>query len=236
MGKLCADQLIDKLVTLLREADQNKFDEAVEKAKQQLGAETKQTHRNDLENLFDSQIATLKDRGVPEQILEALQRQKSVVLQKASEMTICEGNIPFLPVIKPVYLGYYGLMAMVRNASKTGYIYLKLTNITDKVVTPDDLYYIYDVEDGNATLGKSPEEAEKTFKSQKRSPLTVAEVMALTTHANVLSRHNVWATGSRYDSAGYVPYVYLCDGRPILDWIYAAYSLSEWGSASLGSR
>ena len=235
MGKLCAGQLIGKLVALLREADPDKFDDAVAEARNQLTAESREAKRSDLEKLFDSQIATLKDRGVPQQILGMLQDQKNTVVTKASNMTIGAGNTPFIPVIKPSYLGYYGLMSLVRNGAKEGYFYLNPSLITDKVETPNGLYYIYDVEDGEAMRGKSPEAAEKLLKEQQRSPLTAAEVLALATHTDVLSRHFVDATGSRYGS-GDVPFLWLDGGRPELyyDWADSAGSL--WGSASCGSR
>jgi hypothetical protein len=128
-------------------------------------------------------------------------------------------------------------MAMVRNGSKVGYTYLNPTQISDVVNAPSEPYYIYDVEDGSSTRGKSPEDALKILKQQKRSPLTAAEVTALTTHTDVLSRHYVWAAGSRYISADWVPIVYLGrGGRPALGWYYVVSSDGPWGSASCGSR
>ena len=237
MEKLCKDQLVVKLVSLFEKADQSRIDDAVAEAKGQLTTEAKQAKRNDLEKLFDGQIATLKDRGTPEQIVEILQNQKGAVLTKASEMAIGDGNIPFLPVIPRSFRSPYDLMAMVRNGAKAGYTYLKPTQISDVVDAPQEPYYIYDVEGGNATRGKSPEAAEKILKQQKRSPFTAAEVTALATHTDVLSKHYVWATGSRYESADGVPLVYLDGGgRPELFWIYVGYSLVPWGSASCGSR
>ena len=237
MGKLCADQLIGKLVALLREADPDKFDDAVAEARNQLTAESREAKRSDLEKLFDSQIATLKDRGVPEQIVEILQNQKGSVVKKASEMAIGDGNIAFLPVIPRSYRSPYDLMAMVRNGEKAGYTYLNPTQISDVVDAPQEPYYIYDVEDGSSTRGKSPEAAENILKQQKRSGLTAAEVMALTTHTDVLSKHYVWAPGSRYESAVRVPVVYLGSGdRPLLGWFRVAYSNVHWESASCGSR
>jgi hypothetical protein len=240
MGKLCKDQLVGRLVALFKETDQSHIDDAVAQAKGQLTTEAKQAKRTDLEKLFDSQIETLKDRGVPEQIIEALQNQKSAVVKKASDLPAgrqgCdgEGNIPFFPVIKPAYLGYYGLMSMVRNGSKVD---LNLTAITDQVATPYGLYYIYDIEDGNSTCDKSPEATEKIFEQQKRSPLTAVEVVNLCVVTDVLSRHHVWATGSRYESAVKVPFVYLGgDGRSGLFWSGVNDSNSRWGSPSCGSR
>lgn len=227
--------LVQKPVELFRGVDGASIDDAVTKAKSQLNAEANQARRNNLEQLFDSQIATLKNRGVPQQVLEALQNKKSAVVDRASSMTIGTGNIPFIPVIKPSYLGYYGLMSLVRNGAKEGYTYINPSLITDKVETPNGLYYIYDVEDGEAMRGKSPEAAEKLFKENKRSPLTAAEAIALATHTNVLSRHFVDATGSRYDS-DYVPFLWFVFGRPKLVCSWAVYASSEWGSASCGSR
>jgi hypothetical protein len=236
MLKICKDQLVGKLVPLFRDADTD-IDEAVKEAKNQLAAEAKKAKREDLEKLFDSQIQTLKDRGCPEQIVELLAEQKSSVLLKASEMTFEDGHIPFIPVIPRTYRSPYDLMAMVRNGDKQGYTYLNPTAITDEVETPDKPYYIYDVEDGKALLGKSPEDAEKILKKQSRSPLTAAEVMALTTHTDVLKEHYVWATGSRYFGSDVVPDVSLGSGaRRWLGWIHITISASFLGSPSCGSR
>lgn len=241
MGKLCKDQLVGRLVALFKETDQSNIDDAVTQAKGQLTAEARQAKRNDLEKLFDSQIATLKDRGVPEQIVEILQNQKGAVLKKANEMTFGDGNIPFLPVIPRSFRSPYDLMAMVRNDGKVGYTYLNPTQISDVVDAPQEPYYIYDVEDGESTRGKSPEDAEKILKSQKRSGLTVSEVAALCAHTDVLSKYPVvWATGSRCKGSDKMPYACLGpDDRPRLDWGYVHFSYDFWiwgSSASCGSR
>ena len=237
MERVYMDHLIADLVFALRKVDQDDIDYAVAQAKNQIMAEAKRMKQNDLEQLFNTQIATLKDRGVPAQIVEMLHNQKGQVVKKASEMVIGDGNIAFLPVIPRSYRSPYDLMAMVKNGGKAGYTYLNPTQISDVVDAPSEPYYIYDVEDGNSTRGKSPEAAEKILKQQKRSPLTAAEVMALTTHIDVLSRHYVWAPGSRCESAVLVPFVYLDNGdRPRLSWIYVFYLFGHWGAASCGSR
>ena len=251
MGKLCTDEkemLIGKLAALFLGVTADEIDEVMdatktrlasetEKAKNQLTAESKQAKRNDLEKLFHAQIAILKDRGIPEQIVEILQNQKGQVVKKASEMAIGDGNIAFLPVIPRSYRSPYDQMAMVKNGGKGGYTYLNSTQISDVVDAPSEPYYIYDVEDGESMRGKSPEAAEKIFKQQKRSPLTAAEAMALTTHTDVLSRHYVWVTGSRCGSADEVPGVYLDLGyRPGLYWGCVDGSDGHVGSASCGSR
>lgn len=239
MTKLCKDQkdgLVAKIAALFKDVSADEVDEVVAQAKTKLVTESKQAKRGALEKLFDAQIATLKDRGCPEQIVELLQQKRGEVVSKASEMTVGEGNIPFLPVVPRTYLTIYSQMPMVRNDSKVGYTYLKPTAITDVVETPSDPYYIYDVEDGQAMCGKAPQDAEKLIKRDKRFGLTDVEVIALGVHTDVLLRHYVDAVGSRYQSAQ-VPYLYLFDGeQPRLHWDYLAFAGSRWGAASCGSR
>lgn len=236
MARLCMDQLAGKLLPLFREADPKNIDGAVTQAKGQLAAEVKQARHEELVKFFDAQIAVFENRGVPEQIIRGLRSQKSEVVQKASGMIIGEVNIPFLPVIKPAYLGYYGLMAMVKSGSNAGYTHMNPAAITDKFETPDGLYYIYDVEDGSATRGISPQDAEKIFKNQLRFPLTVAESISFCILTDVLSHHYLWAAGSRYESSNLVPSVYLdIDNQPKLDWSDANNSYVCGGSASFGS-
>lgn len=235
MGKLCKDQLIKNLVPLFRDAGTD-IDEAIKEAKSQLTAEEKKTKAEDLEKLFDSQIQTLQDRGCPEQIVEIFQNQRGQVLQKASEMSLGKGNILFLPVIPRTYRSPYDLMAMVRNNDKQGHNHLNPTAITDEFETPKDPYHIYGVEDGQALLNESPEKAINILKEQSRFSLTAAEVMALATHTNVLSRHYVWATGSRFGDSGGVPVLCLGEVRPVLDYDAVGDSCGHWGSPSCGSR
>lgn len=190
----------------------------------------------DLEDLFDSQIQTLKNRGCPEQIVEMLQRQRSSVLQKASEILFTKGNIPFIPVIPQTRRSAYDLMTMVRNNDEQGYAYMT-TKFTDEFDTPKDPYYVFDIEDGQTFLGKSPEKAIYLIKQQSRSPLTAVEVIALTTHTDVLLQHCVDASGSRYSGSDNVPGVCLNDnGQPGFSWGHLIESHDCWGSASCGSR
>jgi len=201
------------------------------KAKNQLEEEEKESKpkKEDLEKLFDTQIKILKDRGCPAVIIDMLQEQRDDVLQKASEIPIGKKHIAFLPVIPRTFLSIYTQMQMVRNGDKIGYTYLKPSEITDVVETPADPYYIFDVEDGEAMLGKSPQNAEKTIKQQNRRGLTEVEVIALAIHTDV--RHCVDALGSRCGSAG-VPTLWLHDAEPRLDWVNLDGARDRWGAAS----
>ena len=241
--------LTQELMTLFRGLTPTQIDDAVADAKRGLLAETRGTKRNNLEKLFDNQIVTLKDRGTPEQIVNIFKLYYNVVTPKALqiwetkypnetlESLAARGITLALPVIPRSFRSPYDLMAMIQNNGKAGYAYLKPTEISDVVDAPQEPYYIYDVEDGESTRGKSPQNAEKIFKDQARSPLTVAEITALATHTDVLLKYNVWATGSRFGSADGVPSISLDNsGQPRLGWVYVSDSHSLWGSASCGSR
>ncbi len=233
--KLCKGQLVEKLVGLFTETDSNNIDEAVAQAKNELARKAKQMKRGDLEKLFDSQIQTLKDRGCPEQIIEILVNGKTKVLNHAESITIAEGNLPFAPVITALYLGYHGIVSMVRHSGKSGYTYLDPTSIEDVEKVPVHLYYQFDVEDGTKYLGKNPEVSDKLIREEKRLRSTATEIVSIGTHTDVLSRHYMDAVGSRYESGG-VPNLCLDDGGPRLCWNYLAIASGHWGAASCGSR
>ncbi|OGD24835.1 hypothetical protein A2819_00485 [Candidatus Azambacteria bacterium RIFCSPHIGHO2_01_FULL_40_24] len=229
MGKLC-------LMSLLREVGLKKFNNMVADARHQLLVENIQANRGRLEQLFDAQIATLKDRGVPEQIVKLFQKQRGPVLAKVSKMYVDNGYILFLPVIPRTYLSIYSQMLLVHNGYKTGgYANLVPTAVTDTVDTPEDPYYIYNIEDGELMRNKTPHDAEKLIEKQGRLGLTEVEVIALGIHTGVLSKHNVDAIGSRYN-LNEIPYLYLEEGNPVLSSSHNAICDNRWGSASCGSR
>jgi hypothetical protein len=238
MQTLCQDQkeaVVAKLTAVLKDVPADDVDGVLASARTRLTEDAKKVKRADLEKLFDTQIATLKDRGCPEQILTMLANQRGDVVSKASQMTLKEGRISFLPVIPRLYLSIYSQMAMVRNGNKAGYTYLNPSQITDVVETPREPYYIFDIEDGEAMRGKAPRQAEKEIKKDGRRGLTEVEVIALGIHTDVLSRHYVDAVGSRYDSDS-VPDLCVSDGRPKLDWGDLGDGNDHWGGASCGSK
>jgi hypothetical protein len=240
MKKLCADQrkgVVTKLVALFDGLLPQDIDDVVTQAKAEASVQTLEDRKRSLGKLFDSHMETLEFRGCPKVIIdEIFQNKRDEVLSKAVAMEIPEGHIPFMPVIPRSYLGIYGLMPMVRNGDKVGFTHLDPNGITDSKETPKYPYFIYDVEDGTDTLGKTPECAEQLIKAQNRLCHIPDEDIALCVHTDVLSRHHLWSTGSRYRHADYVPNVYLFDGKPRLHCRYRYGSGSGWGSASCRSR
>ena len=207
-------------------------DAAFEKARQETFPEIV---TGPLSKLFDSQMETLKQRGCPSDIIKALVKMKNGVISKALKNQTPKNHIPFIPVIPRSMLNIDEQMKMVHYRDKKGYNYLNQSALKDVVDIPGKLYFIFDVEDGQDMLGKSPEKAESLIKKSGRSCLTTEEVIALCIHTNVLSEHYVDCTGSRYGRAGLIPFVYLGGDGPELRWHYSDDANDEWGSASCRS-
>jgi hypothetical protein len=176
---------------------------------------------DDYPNLFDLQITTLRNRGIPKEILDLLKKQKSNVIKNVSKISIKKDNVPFIPVINLTSLNLNNLMTMVYYNENTGHNYLKQENIFDMSETPKEPYYIYDVENGKLTLDNNPIKASEIINKQNRFRLNVAETISLTIHTNVLSKHNVWAAGSYYESNEITPLIMIFNKlkpKPILTW------------------
>ena len=145
-----------------------------------------------------------------------------------------------MPIIPSAYLGYYGLMSMVKIELKSGHTsIINPILIKDQIqTTTNGLYYIFDVEDGESTRNNSPESVIQTFEEQSRSPLIADEIVNLCIITDVLYRHYVYAIGSRFGNFDKVPAVYLdgFSGFPELGWLYIYHSGDHWGSPSCGSR
>ena len=187
------------------------------------------------ESLFDRQIQTLTDRGIPSDIVKKFQVQKPTVLKKAGEGPPTEEHIPFLPVIPDSFLSIEKQMTFVKNGTQKGKSHLGTEKISTAVQVPKEPYYIFNVEDGRAMLGRSPNSAVTGIINQDRSPLTVEEGIAIAIHKfDILSDHFVDLPGSRHDDE--VAYLWLSEGRPKLNWSWANLSSARWGSASCGSR
>ncbi len=166
------------------------------------------------EQLFESHLTTLVKRGCPPSIVESFDRSKAKILAHALLVTMGEGHIPFLPVITPCYLGYYGLMAMVRNKKQGGIVECEIERIVDTESVPSRLYYIFDVEGGMEWEGRPPEIAHTLICQNGRLPVTTAEAVSMALFTDVLVRHSLNAVGSRYASDR-TPMVWLNVAMPV---------------------
>ena len=225
--------LATELVTLFQGQKLETVQQAVKEAMKQVWTELV---TDPLNELFDTQMETLKARGCLQSVIDVLVSKKNEVIAKATEIETQDGHIPFIAVVPRTEVDVENLMKMVRNRDREGYNYLNQSDLSNVVDVPNGPYFIFDVEDGKVMLDKSPEKAETLVKKQKRSCLTVDEGISLCIQTKVLSEHYVDCTGSRYRHSDKVPFVDLDDDGPKLDWVDAGHSYDKWGSASCRSR
>ena len=190
----------------------------------------------ELENsrkLFYSQIETLNDRGCPNQIINMLKSESHLVFH-TSEILSNKGNIAFIPVIPLSYRSHYDLIAMVNEKQGKSYLDDRVA-IRDRFYTPKKPYYIFDVDNGQYNV-YNMKKTIKIFKKQSRLPLTLAEILSLATHTNVLEHHFLNAAGSRYGMSN-MPDIYLdIDSFPVLDHHNPHISDVRWRTPSCGIR
>ena len=175
----------------------------------------------------------LKQPTCPEQIKDVFENSFDKVVSELMDAELV-GNIPAIPIITVPYLGIYGLAQMVRRNDDVCRVRLIPEQIADTKESraPFGLSWAIDVEDGTKTLGKRFDLAEKEIIEANRLSLTTVGILNLG-RGDVLSRHNVVATGSRHGDDR-VADLWLSEGRPELYWHWADGSLARWGSASCG--
>lgn len=190
--------------------------------------------------LFTLQLETLIRRGVPEEIVAALRAERVEVLAIAAALAIPQGRTPFLPVIPLSVMDAAWQIGTVEYYGERGVNEYLTGEVRDIVDFPESApYYIFDVEDGTETRGKSPLAAEDAWMEgkERRRGLTIAETIALVRHgrAAVLGRHAVWAVSSRHETYHQVPLVHLNEkGQPSLHWGDAGYYDEHIGAPSCG--
>jgi hypothetical protein len=188
-----------------------------------------------LEKLFNSQIARLRNRSINENIIEKLRFKRKAVINKAQALCLPFNHIPFIPVITERYINLSLLLRSVFFEGVMGFFQLSNLRLSNIVAMPEPPYYIFDVEDGKGLLNVGPRSAEITIKGQKRSCLTYCETVALAVHTDVLTRHNLMAIGSRCSNGieEQFPDLYLRKGKPTLDCRNLNYApAKEWGTPS----
>jgi hypothetical protein len=242
------DTTVEKLVARIHEnhpegITRDALNATIEELRRRM--ETKEdvlTRRKNLELLFDTQIERLQHLGVPEQIVEELRKHRGRVLHKAMGMTIDDLHIPFVPIIPLRYIGYHGLMSLVRNGEETGYIphAVDISKVEDLIKTPNAPYYIYNAGCSIDMSERSETVIRETLETQGRSPFTAVEAICFSIVSSALVQYGVWAFGSYYDhysisSLCPIPCIFFQNKRLIFSWSQHSYPYS-FCVPSCGSR
>ena len=180
------------------------------------------------DELFDTQLQTLLERGCPKLIvkefLEPL-REKVIPYGRRGQKKVI---IPFLPVIPLTFRGAFDLMSMVRYKNKEGQccidpVWIRLSDDRDedKMDVEKWPYYIISIEYWDKNLNKNPWEVQKAYADRRESehlhyrPLTIAETIALCIHTDILSWYDVWCCAS-FCHVG-MPRIRVKEGQPVLE-------------------
>lgn len=100
-----------------------------------------------------------------------------------------------------------------------------------------DAYLLLDVDRGAETINVTPNDAFSRIAQRGRSPLTIAEGLALLTHyPEFLQPNNCFSMLASRANDKRVPALWLSDKRPKLGWCWAGNPHTWLGSASCGER
>jgi hypothetical protein len=154
-----------------------------------------------------------------------------------------DGRIPYLLVISDTVAPMHEAMPLVELRGQAGYSTIEPDDLDrfrtiDEVVIPGGTaYLLVDVDTGPDTLNVTPDDALPAILGRNRSPLTVAEGVALVTQfPDVLTSLNCFSIlGSRCGDRR-VPAIWISSRRPRLGWCWAGNPHTWLGSASCGRR
>src|SRR5688500_3886973 len=133
---------------------------------------------------FDRQVNNLLSKGYPS-IFSSLKNDLKGI--KLKEPDLENGKLPFVIVVKNEVMTNEEMMEKVVRDGKIGITKLFPLKPTDfstlaSVKVPNKpAYLLIDIDRGRETLNVRPEDALKKITSQKRSPLTIDEGIAIIT-------------------------------------------------------
>ncbi len=203
---------------------------------------------------FDRQVATLVAKGYPNlaglsgtEFVARLAPLREVALADSWIEPPSRGWVPFVLVITPELVSTAQSMPLTRLAfgSRPGFV--------DRLFEPSGLgafqpvpelavprggaYLLINVERGERFGNLAPEAALATIAGQGRTPLTIAEGIALITQYPHLLEHNKYFSlaGSRAGDRR-VPALWISQHAPKLGWSWAGAPQAGLGVASAGER
>ncbi len=185
-----------------------------------------------LEESFDKQMQTWIALGVSLFNIEVLLDQRQEVIDRASRLDLVSGHIPFLSVIPR---NQSDINILMKTWAPQGYLCLgPVTQIRDKVRVPDQPYFIFDVEIGMATLGKSGLDIAESWEGIGRRGLTMEELMSMAIHMEFPKEYYYAVALASQDRRGRAVRLLLA-GRPEIYWVFLLHRHPHFGVPSCSS-
>lgn len=163
--------------------------------------------RISMEEIFSQQLKRLeRETAIPETITNAFQFMEPIIVEEMCKCTFRnDESVPVLLVIPISCLSYLSQFNMMKVSFKRWEL-LDLNRIKNVVDSPDVPYALIDVRYGSeAPLKKAIAE----IKTNRRSVLTLAEIIGLVICTPILSSYPILAAGSRWMYKQDMPGLYL---------------------------
>jgi hypothetical protein len=197
----------------------------------------------DAEFEFDRQVDALVMTGLPE-ALELAEQCFRASVEPLRDLLPPEGpdgtTIPFVVVVP--HLPVVTALASVHTAGGSGFTTMDDDDLAGfrplpELRVPEGPYLLLDVDPGADTLNQRPAEVLPRMTAAGRSPLTIAEgVAVLVSDPGVLRSRNCFSLlGSRAGDKR-VPALWVSARRPRLGWCYQGAPHTWLGSASCAGR
>lgn len=200
---------------------------------------------------FDRQVGSLLDKGYPEAagrdpkafaaLLEPL--RAAVLARRASMAPPTPSRVPFVVVVGPALAPAQELMTRTALGRKPGFADFDAEDLARFGTAPGvdvperAVHVVFDVDRGGQTRNVTPNAAWETIRAQGRSPLTVAEGIALITHFPAsLEKNNCFSLLASRCGDKRVPALWISKGAPKLGWCWAGNPHTWLGSASCAGR
>lgn len=201
---------------------------------------------------FDRQVSNLVAKGYPAAAgisAAAFRRALGPLRRRAARLPapvtdLEAGRITMLLVITSGWVSTEDAMARVERAGRRGQVAMQPVAPADFSVRPDvripggRAYLLVDIDRGRDSLNVRPEDALKTIRRRRRSPLTIDEGVALVTqYPDFLRRNNCFSLLASRRADQRVPAIWISgEKRPKLGWCWDRNPHTWLGSASCQRR
>jgi hypothetical protein len=199
---------------------------------------------------FDQQVGTLVRLGYPglfgmgsAAFVASLAPLADLVPPLDDEVDAAGGTVPFVIVVDAVGSHAAATLPLIVRRGQAAIERLYPRSASDFVTIPatvlpaGNAYLLIDVERGAASRNVTPDAAYDLLEGAGRSPLTIAEGIALLTHHPefLQPNHGFSLLASRCGDKR-VPAFWLSEGRPKLGWCWGGNPHTWLGSASCARR
>lgn len=202
---------------------------------------------------FDRQVQTLHELGYPAltdqsaaAFTDLLAPLRQVVIDRARTHAMqppTPDQVPFLVVVGTELAAAHRTMELTALGNRPGLAdydpddLARFTPIDDLPVPAAPAYVVFDVERGTDTVGATPDEAMVTIAGRGRTPITIAEGIALITlYPATLEKNRCFHTAGSRCGDQRVPALWISKRAPKLGWCWARNRHTWLGVASCGDR